>query len=140
MRAVLDTNVIVSGMIWGGSPRHLLDLARCGTVTLYTSAALLDELRDVLSREKFAARLAARNRTPDGIAQGYVALARSVAAPMIPRTVPADADDYAVLACALASRANLIVTGDSDLLILNPFRAIAILKPADALAWLQTHD
>jgi putative PIN family toxin of toxin-antitoxin system len=140
MRAVLDTNVIVSGLVWGGPPRHLLDLARRGTLTLYTSAALLDELRDVLSREKFAARLAARNRTPNGIARGYVALARSVAAPTIPRTVPADADDDAVLACALAAHADLIVTGDRDLLILNPFRAIAILKPADALAWLQTRD
>jgi uncharacterized protein len=64
VRVVLDTNVIVSGLIWGRPPRHLLDLARQNTITLYTSAVLLDELAGVLSREKFAARLVARGLTP----------------------------------------------------------------------------
>lgn len=133
VRIVLDTNVIVSGLIWGGPPRQLLDLARVGAVSLYTSALLLDELADVLSREKFATLLAARNFTPAGIMQGYSAFAQSISTPAIPRTVPTDADDDAVIACALAAHAQIIATGDSDLLILHPFQNIAILKPSDAL-------
>lgn len=133
LRTVLDTNVVVSGLIWGGPPRQLLDLARIGTISLYTSALLLDELADVLSREKFAPLLAARHLTPKEIIQGYAALARSIPTPAIPRTVPDDADDDSVIACALAAKARLIATGDRDLLILHPFQNIAILKPADAL-------
>lgn len=133
MRVVLDTNVIVSGLIWGGPPRRLLDWARQNTITLYTSAVLLDELAEVLAREKFAVPLAAHGLTPNGIMRGYTALAQTVAAPLIPRTVPADADDDAVIACALAAKARLIVTGDRDLLVLHPFQEIAILNPTAAL-------
>ena len=51
MRLVLDTNVVVSGLIWRGPPRQLLALGRSGRVTLFSSAVLLDELIDVLKRE-----------------------------------------------------------------------------------------
>ena len=55
MRLVLDTNIVVSGLIWGGVPRQLLDMARDKHVTLLTNSALLDELADVFGRGKFAA-------------------------------------------------------------------------------------
>ena len=51
MRLVLDTNVVVSGLIWRGPPRQLLALGRSGRVALFSSAVLLDELIDVLKRE-----------------------------------------------------------------------------------------
>ena len=60
MRLVLDTNVVLSGLLWHSHPRRLLDLAKDETVSLYTSSALLDELADVLSRGKWAAMLATR--------------------------------------------------------------------------------
>ncbi|MCC9004437.1 MAG: putative toxin-antitoxin system toxin component, PIN family [Candidatus Competibacter sp.] len=47
-----------------------------------------------------------------------------------------DADDDAVLACALAAKADVIVTGDKDLIVLHPWNGIQILSPADALQWL----
>lgn len=133
MRVVLDTNVIVSGLLWGGPPRRLLDLARQNAITPYTSAVLLDELGEVLAREKFAVPLVAHGLTPNGILRGYAALAQTIAPPPIARAVPADADDDAVIACALAAKASLIVTGDRDLLVLHPFQEIAILNPAAAL-------
>ena len=137
MRVVLDTNIVVSGLLWGGPPRQLLELARRGTIALYTSAVLLDELADVLTREKFAVPLATHGITPNSILRGYAALAQTVAAPLIARTVPADADDDAVIACALAAKASLIVTGDRDLLVLHPFQDIAILNPT--AAWRRIH-
>ncbi len=137
MRVVLDTNVIVSGLLWGGPPRRWLDLARQNTIALYTSAVLLAELAEVLAREKFTVPLVAHGLTPNGILRGYAALAQTVAAPLIARTVPADADDDAVIACALAAKANLIVTGDRDLLVLHPFGEIAILNPTAALQRIQ---
>ena len=58
MRFVLDTILLVSGVIAGGLPRRLIDAAKAGEFELCTSELLLAELLDVLSRGKFAARLA----------------------------------------------------------------------------------
>ncbi len=63
MRLVLDTNVVVSGLLWGGVPRRLLDLGRDGRVMLFTSSVLLDELADVLPRDRFRQLL---SRVADG--------------------------------------------------------------------------
>jgi len=57
MQVVADTNIVVSGLLWRGNPRQILDAARDGIIGLFTSAMLLEELEDVLSREKFAALL-----------------------------------------------------------------------------------
>ena len=57
VRIVADTNVVVSAFLWGGVPKQLLAVARTQSVTLYTSAALIAELEEILAREKFAERL-----------------------------------------------------------------------------------
>lgn len=132
MRLVLDTNIVVSGLIWGGVPRRLLDLGRDGQVTLFTSSVLLDELADVLSRNKFAALLKSQAITPAFLMQRYGMLARLVTPQAIERTVR-DADDDALIATALAAQADILVTGDNDLLVLHPHQKIQILNAADAL-------
>ena len=58
MKIVLDTNTVISGLLWKGAPRQILDLARSGSLTLFTSPELLAELANVLERKKFSARLA----------------------------------------------------------------------------------
>ena len=138
MRVVLDTNTVVSALLFGGRPRELLELARSGTLALYTSDVLLAELLDVLGRRKLAARLAAAipPATPVAVRQRYATLATSVSPSPIERTVPTDADDDAVIATALAAKAELIVTGDSDLLALHPFRGARILAPAAAVGFV----
>jgi len=55
MQVVADTNIVISGLLWRGNPRQILDAARDGIIGLFTSFMLLEELEDVLSREKFAA-------------------------------------------------------------------------------------
>jgi uncharacterized protein len=67
VRFVLDTNLLVSGVIATGLPRRLVDGAKAGEFELCTSEVLLAELLDVLSREKFAARLSQAGLTPQGI-------------------------------------------------------------------------
>ncbi len=71
MRLVLDTNIIVSGLIWGGVPRRLLDMGRNGRATFFTSSVLLDELADVLERDKFATLLSSQGITPTFLMQRY---------------------------------------------------------------------
>lgn len=53
MRLVLDTNVVVSALFWGGTPRLLLEAGRARRAELFTSTPLLAELTDVLNRRKF---------------------------------------------------------------------------------------
>ena len=136
MRLVLDTNIVVSGLIWGGVPRQLLDLGVDSQVTLFTSSVLLDELADVLGRGKFTAMLASQQITPAFLMQRYGMLAKLVRPEPIARTVPNDADDDAVLAAALAAQADIIATGDSSLLTLHPWRGIRILNAAEALQFV----
>lgn len=74
MRLVLDTNTAISALLWHGTPGKPIDAAQSKTLSLFSSAPLLAELRGVLSREKFAKQLKAKSLTPDEIADGYAAL------------------------------------------------------------------
>lgn len=132
MRLVLDTNIVVSGLIWGGVPRRLLDLARDEQATLFTSSVLLDELADVLSRDKFASLLASQGITPAFLMQRYGMLAKLVTPQPIERTVR-DPDDDAVIATAVAAHADAIVSGDDDLLDLNEHQGVCIVTAAQAV-------
>ncbi len=91
----------------------------------------------MLEREKFAALLTSQNITPAFLMQRYGMLARLVKPQPIERTVR-DVDDDAVIATALAAKADVIATGDQDLLVLHPWQGIRILNAADALALIQS--
>jgi putative PIN family toxin of toxin-antitoxin system len=98
MRVVADTNTVVSGLLWTGAPRKVLDAARKGLIQLFTSAALLVELEDVLGRDKLAKRLALINISPPELVVGYAALATPVTPLTIAPVILEDPDDDAVLA------------------------------------------
>ena len=92
------------------------------------------ELLDVLSRGKFAKRLAAAGLTPLGIVGEIRRLATMATPTDVPRVVANDADDDHVLASALAARADLIVSGDQHLLGLGgSYQNIAIVTPVQAM-------
>lgn len=135
MRVVLDTNVVVSGLIWGGKPYQLLQAATDGDITLYTSPVLLDELREVLAREHLASRLA-KKASPSSVelAVGSYGELAVVVSPLATPKASRDPDDDEVLACALAAQADLIVSGDGDLLTLGSFQGIAIVTVTAAQA------
>ena len=133
MHAVLDTNVVVSGLLWKNSPRQVLDAARERRLTLYTSSVLLDELAQVLSRAHLAPRIAENHSTPELLMRHYAMLARVVTPAIINRVVTQDIDDDAVLACALAAQTDWIVSGDPHLLNLKHYQHILIINPAEAV-------
>jgi putative PIN family toxin of toxin-antitoxin system len=135
MRLVLDTNVVVAGLLWNGHPRHLLDLAINGDVTLFSSPALIDELARTLNYPKFSQRIAAHcATTPSALTVRYSALVKLVTPSEVPRVIEQDADDDQVLACAVAANANLIVSGDKHLHSLGgAYQGIRIATPAEAI-------
>lgn len=136
MRVVADTNIVVSGLLWRGNPRRVLDAARDGIIELFTSSALLEELEDVLSREKFAMRLEEANVSTHELVLGYTALASVIEAQEIEPVILADPDDDAVLACAVAAQCEVATSGDSRLLDLKTYHGIRILTATELLAEL----
>lgn len=132
MRVVLDTNVIVSGLLSpGGPPAELLERFERGLLTLVTSDPQIEELRDVLARPRIASRL------PEDVARRFLEHfdARATICGLLPavEASPDPKDDF-LLATALAGGAELIVTGDKrHLLSLGAFAGIAIVTAAKSL-------
>jgi putative PIN family toxin of toxin-antitoxin system len=133
MRVVLDTNVLLSGLLWHGPPHTLIERVREGTLFLVSSPALLAELAEVIARPEFAAILARSNTSPEHSLAELRALAEVIEPAPLAMPVCRDPDVDAVLALAIAARADLIVSGDRDLLDLPRFQDIAIVTPAEAL-------
>lgn len=140
MRAVLDTNVLLSGLLWRGNPHALLERVRNGTLTLISSPVLLAELAEVIDRPKFDAILTRSNTSRERSLVEIQTLAAVLAPPPLPQPVCRDADDDAVLALALAAQVDFIVSGDDDLLSLQSFQHIPILTPAEALRRIEAEE
>lgn len=125
MRVVLDTNVFVSGVFFGGPPGRILEAWRDGEVEVVISHEILEEY--VRVGEKLSAQFPG---TDLGLALELVAAwATLVASQPLPEPVCRDADDDKFLACALAASVQYIVSGDRDLLEISPYEGITILRP-----------
>jgi putative PIN family toxin of toxin-antitoxin system len=113
VRIVLDTHIVLSALLWQGTPHHLLAAIRQQPgVQLYSSTALLEELADVLTRASAAKRLVLIGKSAREVLTDYVE-AIELAEPIdVPRVVSDDVDDDQVIAAAVAARADLIVSGD----------------------------
>lgn len=140
MRLILDTNTALSGLLWPeGPPGKLIEAAEARRVDLVCSTALLAELEGVLTRRKFAAQLSKRGVSVADVFDGYATLVALITPAALSR-VSRDPDDDHVLACALAAKADLIVSGDKDLLVLERFQDIAIVNAVQALARIEAAE
>jgi putative PIN family toxin of toxin-antitoxin system len=133
MRTVFDTNVLMSGLLWRGTPHALLEQVRNNALTLISSPALLMELSVVLERPKFDAILTRSNTSRAQTLAEVRQLAEVIDPPPLAYPVCRDPDDDAVLALAIAAQADWVISGDDDLLCLGSFEAIPVLTPAQAL-------
>jgi uncharacterized protein len=127
LRVVVDTNLWISFLI-GRRLSVLKELFSRGDLTLLSSYAQLAELGDVASRLKF------RRYFSEAQAEELLNLLSAVSE-LIETTEPVqacrDEDDDYLLEIAVNGRADIIITGDDDLLVLHPFRDIEILSFAD---------
>lgn len=139
MQILLDTNIMISGLLSGkGPPGQLLQRWLDGRFTLVTSQAQLDELRRALGYEKLRGRInpAQVRDFTDNIN------VRAIVAPSAPAvSFSSDPDDNPILAAAIAGHANLIVSGDrSGMLDLGEVEGIPIITAREALNRLDAGD
>lgn len=129
-RVTLDTNVLVSGMLIAAGPSgEILDAWVEGRFTLVTSLYQVEELVHVLSYPRIARRLNV-SETEMAVFIGQL-LSRAVIAPGaldLPGVTRDPKDDF-IVACAVEGEAQLIVSGDQDLLALGQYAGIRILSP-----------
>lgn len=138
MRAVIDTNIFVSGIIKpSGLTGDVLRQLRDGNFTLFYAPALLDELVDVLNRPRIRDKYGITHEDIKTIVALVMLRGESVT-PDRTITVCRDPKDDMFLEIAVAGDADVIVSGDNDLLVLNPFENIPIISPRDFLDML--HD
>ena len=117
MRVVLDSNEYISAFVFGGPPRTLLERAEQGLFELVVSPFIQAEVAGVLTSSKFGwtAERASFAAKPLWAVARAVNPKKSIAACR-------DEGDNRVLECAVEAEAQVIVTRDKDLLVLNPFQ------------------
>ncbi len=133
LNAIVDTNVVVSGLLKGGASRQIYSAFKTGEFNLILSNIMFEEIMHVLGRRKFQNLITPEERKELAY---FLQAKASFVAPLDSISICRDPEDNHILACAVEARADFIVTGDKDLLILNPFRGISILTPAKFLKLL----
>jgi putative PIN family toxin of toxin-antitoxin system len=121
IRVVLDSNIYISAVLFGGNPRRILQLAEKRAFELVVSQEIRSEVEETL-QEKFCWKRTEVARVADLLwAHARLVFPQSSVADC------SDPDDDRVLECALDSSARIIATGDGHLLILDPWRGIRIV-------------
>lgn len=132
MRVIFDTGVVISGLLLPGSmPRQAIQAART-QADLLVSLATLEELDDVIRRPKFDAYMTEEERLE--FLAAYIRESQEVTV-SISLKVCRDPTDDKFLELAVEGKATHIITGDPDLLTLNPFRGVAIVNPRQFLEY-----
>jgi putative PIN family toxin of toxin-antitoxin system len=139
MKVVLDTNTVISALIWTGSPHQILTLKTTHNLSFFTSPFLLNEFDRVLHYPKIIKTLAKRSLEPADLLFAYLSITHLINPSDLP-DVSRDSDDNHVLACALEAKADLIVSGDDDLLCLQSFQSIPIKNASDAFVLIQHQE
>ena len=139
MKVVVDTNVIVSGLLWGGPPNRILRWAREGTLEIVACEETTSELRRVTQYKRFSKRLSDLNTSSNEVFSYFMNLVKFVPTPeIIPDVIKKDQFDNIFLALALANKAHLIVSGGRHLLDLREYKTIQIVMPSEATRVIET--
>ena len=137
MRVVLDTNVLVSAVLTKQSPtRLILDLHATGTFQIVVSEEILAEYQKVLTYPHIAKRIKKTAEQTKQFLHTFQKLAILVEPTEAVTVVKNDPEDNKFLACALAGKAEYLVSGDSDLLTFKIYKGIHIITPTRFLLFL----
>jgi putative PIN family toxin of toxin-antitoxin system len=130
---VLDTNVLISAVVYGGNPRRVLQAAISGAVDLSVSEEVIQEFQEVLRRPQFGLSVQFIHNT--------ITELTSIAEWVVPtkhyQLVDNDPSDNMLLDCAVAAEADYLVTGDDHLLRLKKCGRVKIVNPQQFVTVLE---
>lgn len=127
LRTVMDTNVLISGILWRGVPFQLLKWAEEDRLRIYTSLEILSEVHGVLHYPKFQQHIDNHQASPGELFAKSASLCTVVQVDQVVKSVCSDADDEKFLSCALAANVDVLVSGDKHLLDLKQYQSVRIL-------------
>lgn len=136
-KLVLDANIIVSAFFWDGNEAELFRKIEQEKSLFFISQEILQEVEQVINRPKFKQAMVTANATQDQLIQKIISLAHFVIGPKLNIKACRDPQDNKVLECAVHAKADYIVSGDEDLLMLKNFRGIPVIKTSLILRLLR---
>ena len=137
LKLVLDTNTIISAFFWEGNEAELLRKIEQGKAELYDTNETLNEVKEVIKRPKFIEVMRRADLTPDQIMEKIVSLSHLVIAPKLNIKACRDEKDNKFLECAESAKADYLVSGDEDLLVLKEFNGVIIVRTGRMLELLK---
>jgi uncharacterized protein len=129
MRIVLHVNVWISGLLWVGVPGRIFDLAADYQITIFVSEPIREDIKEILKRKKLQAKIQSLGVSGEDLLAVVEQLSESCSTEAVEVPELRDPDDIVILETALAANAEVIITGDLDLLVLREFNGIQILTP-----------
>jgi uncharacterized protein len=128
-KIVLDTNILISAIVFGGKPRKILNSVIAGKIEFATSKDILEEVEGVLSGKKYKYPVQVVYEIRNAIEElGEIVLPKKSV-----NRIKKDPDDNRILECALYAKADFIISGDNHLLELKQFNGIQIVNPTEFL-------
>ncbi|RHX83571.1 putative toxin-antitoxin system toxin component, PIN family [Leptospira stimsonii] len=131
IKVLLDTNIYISAILFGGKPRIVLEELISGKVTGYTSDSILTEIKETLEKPKFKLD---KEFILIVISEIESITQRIVNVPLKDYSGLRDRDDYHILESAMSARVDYLITGDKDLLVLNKIDDLRIVSVEQYLA------
>jgi hypothetical protein len=128
IRVVIDTNVVISALLFGGIPGKLLKLWKNEYIKPLISKEIIDEYLKVLAYPKFKLSGEEINYL---LYQEILPFFEIITAKHILPIIKEDPDDDKFIRCAQAGKAEIIISGDKHLLALKSYRKIKILSPSE---------
>lgn len=132
IRAVIDTNIFVSGTLWKGVPHKVLALWSQAKFKLVVSQEIVNEYEGVLK-----SLLSHQSELADRILETIRFHSEYVQPMKLPKSICRDPNDEMFISTALAGKVDYIVSGDKDLLVLNGLLDLKILNPRQFLEALE---
>jgi len=133
MKVVVDTNVVVSGLLWGGPSNRILRWARDGLLEIVVCEETTPEVRRVIQYKRFSKRLSDLDTSSNEVFSYFMNLVTFAPTPgSIPEVIKVDLFDNIFLALVSENSAQLIISGDKHLLDLGTYKDIEIVTPSEA--------
>lgn len=133
LKLILDTNTIISAFFWEGNEAELFRKIEQGKASLFISKEILKEIKDVINRPKFKDTITKSKITPEQIIQKIILISHIVIGKNLNINLCRDPKDDKFLECGEHAKADYIVSGDKDLLVLKNYKNLKIIKTSEML-------